>query len=194
MRCTAITGRSAPPRSSPTAGTQIRFTPQSKECFVLVAGRLWDEAKNLQSLVAIAPDLPWPVYVAGDRSIPTAARSESKNLHALGSFLRPRSRRGWPRRIYALPARYEPFGLSVLEAGLSGCALVLGDIPSLRAIWEEAALFVPPDDTDALKPALRRLMTARLAARLRCTRLGRAGLSLRPSGWRQVICRPIRSS
>ncbi len=31
-----------------------------------------------------------------------------------------------------LPARYEPFGLSVLEAALSGCALVLGDIPSLR--------------------------------------------------------------
>ena len=37
--------------------------------------------------------------------------------------------------IYCLPARYEPFGLSVLEAGLSGCALVLGDIPSLREIW-----------------------------------------------------------
>ena len=33
--------------------------------------------------------------------------------------------------IYALPAVYEPFGLSVLEAALSGCALVLGDIPSL---------------------------------------------------------------
>ena len=30
--------------------------------------------------------------------------------------------------IYALPARYEPFGLSILEAALSGCALVLGDI------------------------------------------------------------------
>lgn len=48
--------------------------------------------------------------------------------------------------IYALPARYEPFGLSALEAGLSGCALVLGDIPSLREIWGDAALFVPPDD------------------------------------------------
>ena len=46
--------------------------------------------------------------------------------------------------IYALPARYEPFGLSALEAALSGCALVLGDIPSLREIWGDAALFVPP--------------------------------------------------
>jgi glycosyltransferase involved in cell wall biosynthesis len=43
--------------------------------------------------------------------------------------------------IYAFPALYEPFGLSVLEAAASGCALVLGDIPSLRENWEGAALF-----------------------------------------------------
>jgi glycosyltransferase involved in cell wall biosynthesis len=60
--------------------------------------------------------------------------------------------------IYALPARYEPFGLSVLEAALSGCALVLGDIPSLREIWGPAALYVPPDDHAALRTALRRLI------------------------------------
>ncbi len=51
--------------------------------------------------------------------------------------------------IYALPARYEPFGLSVLEAALSGCALVLGDIASLSEIWGDAAVFVPPDDGNA---------------------------------------------
>ena len=51
--------------------------------------------------------------------------------------------------IYALPARYEPFGLSILEAALSGCALVIGDIPSLREIWADAALFVPSDGHDA---------------------------------------------
>jgi glycosyltransferase involved in cell wall biosynthesis len=56
--------------------------------------------------------------------------------------------------IYALPARYEPFGLSVLEAALAGCVLVLGDIPSLREVWGDAAVFVPPDDVDALVNAL----------------------------------------
>ncbi len=39
---------------------------------------------------------------------------------------------------------YEPFGLSVLEAALSGCALVLGDIPSLRENWDGAADFAEP--------------------------------------------------
>jgi hypothetical protein len=45
-----------------------------------------------------------------------------------------------------LPARYEPFGLSVLEAALSGCALVPGDIASLRGNWDGVAEFVCPDD------------------------------------------------
>jgi glycosyltransferase involved in cell wall biosynthesis len=60
--------------------------------------------------------------------------------------------------IYALPARYEPFGLSVLEAALSGCALVLGDIASLREIWGPSALYVPPDDHPCLRATLRRLI------------------------------------
>jgi glycosyltransferase involved in cell wall biosynthesis len=60
--------------------------------------------------------------------------------------------------IFAEPAFYEPFGLAALEAGLAGCALVLGDIPSLREVWGDAALFVPPHDDAALEAALRRLI------------------------------------
>ena len=61
--------------------------------------------------------------------------------------------------IYALPARYEPFGLSALEAGLSGCALVLGDIPSLREVWADAALYADPDNPDALRGTILRLIS-----------------------------------
>ena len=59
--------------------------------------------------------------------------------------------------VYALPARYEPFGLSALEAGLCGCALVLGDIPSLREVWGDAATYVDPDDAPALARTLNTL-------------------------------------
>jgi glycogen(starch) synthase len=38
------------------------------------------------------------------------------------------------------------------------CALVLGDIPSLRENWSGAALFVAPDDRTALARALRDLL------------------------------------
>jgi glycosyltransferase involved in cell wall biosynthesis len=60
--------------------------------------------------------------------------------------------------IFAAPVRYEPFGLGILEAAASGCALVLGDIPSLRENWEGAAVFVAPDDRAAWRGALRHLI------------------------------------
>jgi len=60
--------------------------------------------------------------------------------------------------IFAAPARYEPFGLGILEAAASGCALVLGDIVSLRETWAGAAVFVPPDDKAGWHASLRELI------------------------------------
>ena len=70
--------------------------------------------------------------------------------------LEPAQLKTWYARagVFAHPARYEPFGLAPLEAALSGCALVLGDIPSLREIWDDAAVFVPPEDVVRLRLAL----------------------------------------
>jgi glycogen synthase len=133
--------------------------PAAKEPFVLSAGRLWDEAKNVAALERVAPRLPWPVYVAGDDRDPDGAAGEvSRHTRPLGR-LGEAELAEWMARasVYALPARYEPFGLSVLEAALAGCALVLGDIPSLREVWGDDALFVPPGDECGLSGAIRRL-------------------------------------
>jgi len=137
------------------------FAPAAKEPFILAAGRLWDEAKNVAALDAAAARLPWPVYVAGDTRHPAGGCLQPRNLACLGA-LAPAEVARWMGRasIYALPARYEPFGLSALEAALAGCALVLGDIPSLREVWGDAALFVPPGDSDALSAALAALIHA----------------------------------
>jgi len=134
------------------------FFPVAKEAYLLSVGRIWDEAKNLTALAGVAPYLPWPVYVAGDPVHPDGGSVQLDNVTLLGK-LSPRQLAGWFERsaIYVLPARYEPFGLSVLEAALCGCALVLGDIQSLRELWDEAALFVPPDDLGALNQALQHL-------------------------------------
>jgi glycogen synthase len=132
---------------------------RGKERLVFAAGRVWDEAKNISSLCAIAPRLTWPVCVAGDARSPDGLERLLGCVQALGR-VPDRQMRGWYRRasIYALPARYEPFGLSVLEAAAAGCALVLGDIPSLRENWDGAALFVPPDDGEALAAAIQGLI------------------------------------
>jgi len=35
---------------------------------------------------------------------------------------------------------------------------VLGDLPTLREVWERSAIYVPPGDPDALRHALRTLI------------------------------------
>lgn len=146
-------------RVIPNGRDAVEYFAAEKEPFVLAAGRVWDEAKNIAALAAVAPSLSWPVVVAGDDLHPNGSRRPPANVMALGR-LSAHDLAGWYSRasIYALPARYEPFGLSVLEAALSGCALVLGDIPSLRENWDGTALFAPPDDSEALSRAIQGLI------------------------------------
>jgi glycosyltransferase involved in cell wall biosynthesis len=136
------------------------FAPGRKRPFVLTAGRLWDPAKNVGLLAAVAPGLPWAVYAAGESRSPDGGETRALGaLTCVGPLAPPVMARALSHAsIYALPARYEPFGQSVLEAALSGCALVLGDIPSLRELWHEAALFVSPDDPTPLRSTLERLI------------------------------------
>jgi glycogen synthase len=141
------------------------FTAAKKQDFILTAGRLWDEGKNVAALQAVAPALPWPVYVAGETQFPDAGDEPAENASAppnmkLLGRLASTELAHWlgQAAIFALPARYEPFGLTALEAGLANCALVLGDLTSLREVWGEAALYVPPDDHAALQRILQHLI------------------------------------
>ena len=145
----------------PNGRDPAAFRPGAKEPFVLSAGRLWDQAKNLETLERAAPRLPWPVYVAGDDRSPDGAAADARTRHTrpLGRLDEAAMAHLLSRAsVYALPARYEPFGLSVLEAAMAGCALVLGEIPSLREIWGDDALFVPLEDADALPGAVQWLV------------------------------------
>jgi glycogen synthase len=142
--------------------THPALSPVTKEKLILTAGRLWDEAKNIAALATIASKLSWPVYIAGEKKHPDGLSTQFNHVHLVGHLSNAEMAHWFAKAsIYALPARYEPFGLSALEAGLAGCALVLGDIPSLREIWDDAALFVAPDDHDALKAALNALISDR---------------------------------
>jgi glycosyltransferase involved in cell wall biosynthesis len=138
----------------PNGRSAHRFRPGRKLEFVMTAGRLWDEAKNVKLLAQLAPELQWPVMAAG-----TGCDNRGPNFRPLGNLC-ARSISAWMSAspIYAMPALYEPFGLSVLEAALSGNALVLGDIASLRENWEGAALFVPPDDAAFTTAAINRII------------------------------------
>ncbi|MDQ2079839.1 glycosyltransferase family 4 protein [Xanthobacteraceae bacterium Astr-EGSB] len=131
-----------------------------KEPFVLAAGRVWDEAKNLHALAAIAGDVDWPIRIAGETQSPTGdcrAAGASSALHigpVAHAQLNAMMRRAG---IFVAPCVYEPFGLSILEAAAAGCALVLAEIPTLRELWDDVALFVDPRRPDDIAEAVRTL-------------------------------------
>lgn len=122
-----------------------RSRAKAKQDYILAAGRFWDEAKNLRLLTRVAPHLDWEVRVAGSEQ----SAGVGDGLRFLGvlpysELIQQMSRAA----VFAHPALYEPFGLSVLEAARARCCLVLADIASLRELWDGAAVFVDPRDPD----------------------------------------------
>lgn len=122
-------------------------TVQEKEDFILCVGRIWDEAKNLQLLSGIADKLPWPVYIAGSDQDPATEKTiKIQNVHFLGKLGSGEVRQWMDRAgIFVSPTKYEPFGLAILEAAKSGCALVLSELDTLKELWEDSASFFDPE-------------------------------------------------
>jgi glycosyltransferase involved in cell wall biosynthesis len=118
-----------------------------REDMILAAGRWWDEAKNGAVLDAAAPASPWPVVLAGPLQGPNGTRACFEHVRTTGRLPEEEVLALMRRAaVFAAPSLYEPFGLAVLEAALSGGALVLADLPGFRELWHDAALFVPPQD------------------------------------------------
>ena len=138
------------PRGGPAVGRGEERRPRSRASRRACPGRSsWRGTPRV-------PTSTWSVAPAATRAATLLGRLGEEELAR------------WLARaaIFALPARYEPFGLSVLEAALSGCALVLGDLASLREIWDGAAVFVPPGRRRPRRPRSRALVRdARAAGR-----------------------------
>lgn len=142
----------------------------------LTVGRLWDEVKDTATLDAAAALLDAPVVAIGATRAPHGATVTPAHLQATGP-LSAAEIAGWLARrpVFVSAARFEPFGLAVLEAAQAGCPLVLSDIPTFRELWEGAARFVPPGDAKGFAAAIRALLAdpARHAAQGKAAR-GRA--------------------
>lgn len=154
----ALSGHYLCPRQSQVihnGRTPAWFDPgRHKQDFILSVGRLWDPAKQVALLYG--RELAWPVSIVGWQeepgkeardTLPTDGRSlqllppqsqyELRDLYAQAA-------------IYAATSRYEPFGLSPLEAALSRCTLVVNDNPVFHELWGDSALYFQKNDADDL--------------------------------------------
>lgn len=134
-------------RSVPSAIAQSERRMQA-----VSAGRLWDEAKNLKILSEL--DCSIPVLVAGEIEHEHSRVTYPRDFPVLLGALDEQELLGLFRQssIYICTSVYEPFGLAPLEAALCGCAVLANDIPSLREVWGDAAIYF--EDAESLSAAL----------------------------------------
>lgn len=139
------------------------FDPNTqKKKQVLSIGRLWDEAKQVSLLTERLQELP--VLIVGSREHPDKVLSaEGLESTAPGvKFCEQQSEQQISKlfaeaSIYAACSCYEPFGLALVEAALSHCALIANDVPSFRELWGDAAYYFSTNDAGSLAEAIRRL-------------------------------------
>jgi len=131
---------------------------QRKDDFVLSVGRLWDPAKQVSLLLdpRLNFERPASICIVGWEREPGRAGADavttgSNNVHLVGARSQAELRVLYASAgIYAATSRYEPFGLSPLEGGLSRCALVLNDNPAFHELWGDAGLYFKKDDAEDL--------------------------------------------
>ena len=145
----------------------IFFNPYvSKEDTVLAVGRWWDAGKQVSLLTQHPHEMP--VCIVGSEApgyIPRAPiRADVKlaidkvSVSFKGPQTEAQLRTLYSRAsIYAATSRYEPFGMSPLEAALSRCAIVANDIPTFREIWADAAIYFERNNAASLAENIRLL-------------------------------------
>lgn len=125
---------------------------------LLTVGRLWDRAKNVALLDRVAACLPIPFRAAGATTAPHGETIATGHLRLLGSLDSDALAQHYAARpIFVSAARFEPFGLAVLEAAQAGCPLILSGIDTFRELWSGAALFVSDDEPDSWLTAIARV-------------------------------------
>ncbi len=146
--------------------TPALFNPYiSKENSVVTVGRLWDSGKQV-TLLAQQQDVQQVAYIVGSEQHPEASLRSSTisggtgrpRIHFKGPQSEAQLRQLYARAsIYVATSRYEPFGLAPLEAAFSRCALLCNDIPSLREVWGESALYFAANSGHGLARSLKLL-------------------------------------
>lgn len=153
----------------------------AREDLIVTAGLLWHPGHGIDLLDQMAPQIGTRLAAVGSLQGPDRPARPLRHITPLGSLARAaRLRRYRTATLFALPM---DDGFAALEAAACGCALVLANVPSLRAQWDQAACFVPPGNATAWRDALNRLAndSARradlaMAARIRLRRRGAAAM------------------
>ncbi|MBV8051851.1 MAG: glycosyltransferase family 4 protein [Acidobacteriaceae bacterium] len=137
------------------------FEPSGKKQNVAISvGRLWDQGKQANLLLARRQSIP--VQIVGPRDHPEKIHAANHNFGFVPGveLLDSQSEADLSRllsqaAIYVATSRYEPFGLAPVEAAFSKCALVANDLPVFHELWGDCAVYFGYNDPGSLAEAIR---------------------------------------
>jgi glycosyltransferase involved in cell wall biosynthesis len=155
------------PNGVPAPSLPVTPRPANRPLAAVIAGRLWDEAKNADlavegiyqsragtRLLAVGPTVS-PDGLA--RSLPDDERVTPLGLLPAGEV----EQQYRAADVYLAVSRYEPFGLAPLEAALTGCAVICNDLPSYHEVWGDVAVYFQRNDPADLARVLDELANDR---------------------------------
>jgi len=154
----------------------IYFNPFiTKEESVLAIGRLWDTGKQVSLLIHHAHGMPVCI-IGADHTVPpppvpiradVRVSTDQHEISVKGAQTESQLRTLYSKAtIFAATSRYEPMGLTSIEAAFSRCALVANDTAAHRELWGDAALYFEHNDADSLAEILGELRKDRELSRL----------------------------
>ncbi|MBB2167969.1 glycosyltransferase family 4 protein [Gluconacetobacter aggeris] len=168
-------------RAVPADATVLAMNDLVPGRYVLVVGNLVAH-KNLRVLAKLGEALAargLVLAIVGARRDGIFQQQGGEDMPRVARYL-GRVSDGALRALYehaacfVFPSRYEGFGLPAVEAMACACPVVASDIPVLREVCGEAALFADPFSQDAfVRQVMRILDEDGLAGRLRDAGAGR---------------------
>ena len=140
------------------------FIPKEKEKKILIVSRLF-ERKGVQYVIDVMKDIKsYELVICGtgpykeqlDHQI---KKSGLKNVHLLGYVSPERLKKEYETSsIFVFPSSAESFGVVLLEAMASGCAIITSDVTGCPEVVGDTALLVKPKSSEAIEKALIKLI------------------------------------
>jgi glycosyltransferase involved in cell wall biosynthesis len=144
----------------------LRLPAVERENVILNVGAI-QQRKNIARLVEAFEGVgeDWRLVLAGSSGYGAEAILERIERNPAGGrivvtgYVSPEELAGWyaRARVFAFPSLDEGFGMPVLEAMQAGIPVLTSNRSALPEVAGDAALLVDPEDTDALRRALRDL-------------------------------------
>lgn len=137
-----------------------------KPHYLLAVGRV-ETKKNIEFLIdffdeycALRPESDLRLKIAGkpgtgsDRIVERIQRSKFKDRIEILGYVDGMADLLSGAWVYVFPSTYEGFGLPALEAMDAGVPVIASDIPALREVCKDSAMFASPTDAEAWIDAL----------------------------------------